>query len=144
MLILIYWFYISELSRAWVHRVKFSKVCYNAVFCVVTQSSSTKGGALRDQQTSLKVLERLDSRWLPLFPRSSTLIVIFTIIVLVSTCIKCLWGINILLVLKPRLFGTISPWLSVTAFNTSTYFEKKPKLYFLRFLSLNWIRARFS
>ena len=32
-----------------------------------------------------------------------------------STCIKCPSGINLLLVLKPRLFGRISPWLSVTA-----------------------------
>ena len=77
MLIFIYWLYITELSRARVHRVKLSKVCYKAVFCVVTQSSSTKGGALRDQQISL---ERLNARRVPLFPRSSTLIVIFKII----------------------------------------------------------------
>ena len=53
-LIFISWLYITELSRAWVHRVKLSKVCYKAVFCVGTHSSSTKGGALRDQQISLK------------------------------------------------------------------------------------------
>ena len=55
--------------------------------------------------------------YLPLNRCSSTLIMIFMIIplVLVLTCIKCPSGINLLLVLKPRLFGMISPRLSVTA-----------------------------
>ena len=55
--------------------------------------------------------------YLPLIPRSSTLIVIFKIIslVLVLTCIKCPSCMNLLLVLNPRLFRKISPWLSITA-----------------------------
>ena len=49
--------------------------------------------------------------YLPLFPCSSTLIVIFMLIqlVLVLTYIKFPLGIHLLVVLKPQLFGIISP-----------------------------------
>ena len=51
-----------------------------------------------------------------------------------STCIKCPSGINLLLVLKPRLFGQgYSTDIPLTVRNslTTTYFKKKLKLYFL-------------
>ena len=54
--------------------------------------------------------------YLPLFPCSSTLIVLLMIIqlVLVFTYIKFPLGTHLLLVLKPRLFGIISPCLCIT------------------------------
>ena len=51
-----------------------------------------------------------------------------------STCIKCSSGINLLLVLKPRLFGQGYPTdipLTVRNSLTTTDFKKKLKLYFL-------------
>ena len=50
------------------------------------------------------------------------------------TCIKCPSGINLLLVLKPQLFGQGYPTdipLTVRNSLTTTYFKKKLKLYFL-------------
>ena len=51
-----------------------------------------------------------------------------------STCMKYHSGINLLLVLKPRLFGQGYPTdirLTVRNGLTTTYFKKKLKLYFL-------------
>ena len=51
-----------------------------------------------------------------------------------STCIKCPSGINLLLVLKPRLFGQGYPTdipLTVRNSLTTTDFKKKLKRYFL-------------
>ena len=61
-----------------------------------------------------------------------------------STCIKCPSGINLLLVLKPRLFGQGYPTdipLTVRNSLTTTDFKKKLRLYFL---SLNWISPGLS
>ena len=83
---------------------------------------------------------------LPLFPCSSTIncdlhgyLTRFR-----STCRKCPSGINLLLVLKPRLFGQEYPndiLLTVRNSLTTTDFKKELKLYFL---SLNWISAGLS
>ena len=136
MLIFIYWLYITELSRAWVHRVKLSKVCDKAVFCVVTQSSSTKGGALRDQQISLKHGPRTAGCQTGA-SLSSLLHFNRFRFNLHKMSLRYQFSIS-----SPRLFGTISSWLSVTAYvYTTTYFKKKLKLYFL---SLNWVSAGFS
>ena len=63
-----------------------------------------------------------------------------------STCIKCLSGINLLLVLtEPRWFGqgypTDVPLIVCNSLTTTTDCKKKLKLYFL---SLNWISEELS
>ena len=105
-------------SEDGVHRVKLSKVCYRVVFCVVTQSSSTKGGALRDQQISLKHGPR--TAGCPTGASLSSLLHFNRDFHDYLTRFRFnLHKISLryqFSICSPRLFGTISSWLSVTAF----------------------------